>query len=392
MEEQKKREHNISHPYKSHSKKFNLYNIFLGLTVLLGVFLIFNLLLTLSLSKDLKKNTEIVKESSRPADVDVTLIRNSKCSDCFDVSPVIDYVRSTGVNIKSDKIIDFDSNEARELIKKYKIEKVPNAVITGEIEKANLEGFEKKEGALLLSAISAPYTNTSTGKIAGRVEMYNLKDTQCTLCSNLTLLSNQIKFSGIRITQEKNIEVNSSEGQDLIKKYKINFVPTIILSKDASVYDIMKQAWPRIGSIEDDGVYVLRSASPPYMNLTTNKLLGLVSIIYISDGSCTECYNVSLHKQILSSPQSFAMWLGKEETIDVSNTNGKELISKYNIKQVPTVILSGDIGVYASSQALKQFYTVEEDGSYVFRQLDVIGPYKDLATGVVVKPEQNNEE
>ena len=177
-----------------------------------------------------------------------------------------------------------------------------------------------------------------------------------------------------------------------IKKYSIDFVPTIILSKDAAAYGIIQQAWAQIGSKETDGSYVLRVPSPPFINLTTGKLRGIVNIIYLTDISCTECYDVSQHKKILVNSQSFAVKLEKEETYDISDAEGKELIRKYNITQVPTVILSDEINAYPSIQVLKQFYSIEKDESYVFRTVSVVGTYKDLINKKIVEFQQQSEE
>ena len=99
-----------------------------------------------------------------------------------------------------------------------------------------------------------------------------------------------------------------------------------------------------------------------------------------------------MHKQILTSPQSFAILLDKEETFDVSDATGKELILRYNITQVPTIIISDEAGAYPSSQALRQFFSVEKDGYYIFRTAQVMGTYKDLAAGQVVKQQQAQEQ
>lgn len=276
---------------KNISKKINIENIFIGLVILLGIIVVINIVLTFNLNKDLKKSTEALKEKLKP--VNVTL--------------------------------------------------------------------------------------------------YNLKDSACEKCSDLTTLIAQIKGAGVKIYEEKVITPNSNEGKELIKKYNIEFAPTIILSKEAAAYDVIQQAWPNIGSKEIDGSYVLRLVNPPFINLTTNKLRGLVNIMYLTDKSCTECYNVSQHKEILTNSQSFAVKLDKEEIFDISDNKGKELIVKYNITQVPTIILSDEISVYPSSQVLNQFFSVEKDGSYVFRRLSTVGNYKDLTTNQVVKPQPQQQ-
>ena len=265
------------------------------------------------------------------------------------------------------------SKEGKELIAKYSIEKLPALVVQGEISKVTVEIFDLKDDALVFAQPAAPYVNVSSNNIVGRVTLYHLKDASCEKCGDLSFMINEIKGTGVKITSEKNIDISSAEGKSLISKYRIAFAPSIVLSKDADAYTIMKQACHQIGTKEADGAYVMRTPYPPIKNLTTGKVMGVVKLIYLADKSCTECYDVNTHKVILTSPQSFALKIDSEETYDISDAKGKALLSKYNITQVPTVILSSDVNVYPSSAALKQFFSSEKDGSFVFRKLSAVG-------------------
>lgn len=400
MEEKKEGSGHVYHNGHTHHKekyhkktilnKLNLKNIFVWLILMLVILAIINISLTFNLTSKLKKSIEASKEALRPAKIELTVIKNSKCSDCFDTLPIISNIKNTKVNITKESVLEFDSKEGKEIVSKYKIEKVPTVIITGEIDKTDVQWLEKIENALLLTNTPPPYTNTATGKIEGRVVLYNLKDSSCEKCSDLSSLVSQIRNAGVKVSEEKIILPSSEEGKELAKKYNIDFAPTIILSKDAGLYSIIQEAWPRIGSKESDGSYVLRLVNPPFINLTTGKLRGIVNIIYLTDKSCEECYDVMLHREILTSP-SFALKLDKEETIDVSDAKGKELIAKYNITLVPTIILSGEVSVYPSIQILKNFFSVEKD-AYVFRNLNSVGTYKDLTTKQIVKPQQAEEQ
>ena len=391
--EEKKEVHVHRTPIKKPvSKVLSLWNIFIGVTILLGIILITNIILTYNINNELKKSSETLQEKLKPAKIELAVIKNSKCTDCFDISTIVSHVKNANVNVTKETMFEFDSKEAKQIISKYKIEKIPTVVVTGEIDKVSLQGLEKKENALLLAKPEPPYTNAVTGNIEGRVTLYILKDSECAKCNDLDILITQIKSAGVKVSAEKNVAANGDEGKNLIKKYNLGFVPTIILSKDAAAYDVIQKAWLQVGSKETDGSYALRLVSPPFINLTTGELKGLVDIVYLTDKGCTECYDVNQHKEILTSPQSFAIKLDKEETIDISDAQGKELVAKYNITQVPTVILSKEVGVYPSSPILKRFFSIETDGSYVFRKLFSVGTYKDLTTNQVVKAQQQSSQ
>ena len=380
---------------KHHSaspKKDNLQNIFLALIVVLGIVLIVNLALTFSLSKSIGQKAEAAKENAKPAKIELTIIKNSKCSDCYDISAVSNYVKSLKVEVAKETALEFDSAEGRNLAAKYGIGKFPAAILTGEIDKAAIEGLEKREDALVFSQPQPPYTESPSGKIVGRTKLIVLKDSSCKDCADLASLITGIKNAGIRIVNEKVIDINSNEGKSLSKKYNIDFAPALMLSEDAGYYQLISEAWPNIGTKESDGSYVMRSATPPYINLTTGKLRGMVNAVYLADKSCAECYNVTIHREILAGQQGFGVKFEKEETVDAEDANGKEIIVKYNITKVPTIILSSEISSYPSSAGLAQFFSIEKDGSYIFRSLESVGTYKDLASNSIVRAQEQAQQ
>jgi len=365
-------------------KKINLKGIFIGLAAVLGIVLAVSIFLTSSISNELKKAAEDSREKIRPARIELALIKNSQCKDCTDISSFISAVKKSNVNVTNEKTVELNSNDAKALINKYKIEKIPAFIVTGEIDRLNLQGLEKKQNALLLAAINPPYTNAATGKIEGHIALYKLTAPECGQCSDLLGLLAQIKQGGVKISAEKSIAADSAEGKELIQKYKIGFVPTLILSKDLQPYTAIEKAWHQVGTKESDGSYVLRLPNPPFINLTNGRLMGLVTMTYLLDKSCPECSDAGIYKRVLEDPKGFAVSFDKEEKLDISDAKAKELVSRYNITQVPAVILSGEVDVYPSKQALKQFFSVEKDGSYVFRKVSVLGNYKDLTTNQIV--------
>ncbi|MBI1936005.1 hypothetical protein HYS31_06200 [Candidatus Woesearchaeota archaeon] len=403
MEEKKEEhhaehEHHASHNHEHHkhnhssqsktSPYLSLGNLFIYLAIFLGILLIVNAALTFSINKELEKRILENKEKSRPAEIEITVLENSKCTDCFDISPFVEYIKGQNVKVMKERVMDYDSSEGKELVSKYKLNKVPALIVTGETEKAAIEGLEKKEDALVLSEIAPPYTEVSTGEIRGRVAIHLLKDPSCAKCNSMSTLISQLKAAGLAVSEEKMIDISSSEGKGMINRYKIDFAPAIILSKEAEHYRFIQQSWLQIGTKESDGSYVSRAATPPFVNLSTGKTRGIVNITYLTDKSCSECYDVNIHKQIITSPQSFAISLDKEETFDISDASGKELAAKYNITLVPTIILSEEVAAYPASQALMQFFSVEKNGYYVFRKPFILGSFKDMTTNSVVNPSQ----
>jgi len=131
------------------------------------------------------------------------------------------------------------------------------------------------------------------------------------------------------------------------------------------------------------GFYALHSTIPPYRDLSTNKITGLVNLILLKDSSCLDCYDVNINKQVL---KRFGMAVVDEKEHDVNSAEGKQLVSKYNIDKAPIIILSPEAGDYDTFvSAWKQVGTKEKDSWFVMRKPEVIGSSKNLITGEIIK-------
>ena len=401
MEEHKEheqKEHNKEHAEHKehegsiHKKKTGLSKSFYTkvivlLAVAIVLFSLYNILQISSFNSLFDQKLSEAKEEARPAKIQLITIKNSNCEDCFDILPIIENIKSSNVDITEEEELDISLGDAKELLNKYNIEKVPTVLVFGEIEKAKLNNLESREDALVFTSLEPPYTDMKSNKIIGQVSSIIIEDSSCDKCSDLNLILDQLKKIGVKITSEKTYQKDSKEGKALIEKYSLKISPTLILSKDFEEYgEELTGTWKQIGSIEQDGSYVTRLISPPYLNLSSNKIVGLVSLTILKDKSCTDCYDPEkFHKPII---QRMGVVLEKEETLDISDSKGKELIDKYKIVAVPTIILKGDIETYpVLVNAWKPVGTKETDGTYVFRKVDVAGQkYKDLATNKIIDP------
>ncbi len=184
------------------------------------------------------------------------------------------------------------------------------------------------------------------------------------------------------LSSETTLEADSDKAQEKIDMYDIKLLPTLILSSDFEDYgSAIEKQWLQIGSKEDDGSYVLRRINPPYMNTTNGEVEGLVEMIVLTDLSCEGCFDAeNFNLPILS---RFGMNPVTIKRVDISDAEGVALADSYDITKAPTILLRGDVSLYSLfSAAWKDVGSVEDDGTYVFRNLDAIRqPYKDLDTG-----------
>jgi len=377
----------IHHPaHDVHKKKSNLIFV---LTIVLGLLMVINLFYTYTINKEIKLKTAELKEEAKPADLQLISIIDPSCKDCFDLSPVIETIKGYNINISKEYLLNLDDDRAKKIIEDYGIEKIPTILLSGEINKSK-PLFAKwnelgivKNNAMILTNINPPYTDAKTSKIIGHVTVTQLIESSCKKCTDLEPIIEQIKLIGVSIANSKKVETKSDEGKKLIAKYEIKKIPSLIFSGDLSVYDQIVQSWTKIGVVAPDGSYILKEINPPYLNLSDNKLKGIVDLTNIVDKSCDKCYNTSQHQAIL---KRYGMAIENIKNLDISTKEGKDLINKYNITLVPTIILSKDAKEYASFISVwRQVGTVENDGTYIFRNLKAMGaPYKDLSTGTVL--------
>lgn len=328
--------------------------------------------------EDLKPTPPVISK------IQITVLAAPDCEDCLDISQLTDAVKQIpNTEITEETTLELDA--AEEFIEKYNISRLPALLLTGEVENLTLQGLIKMDNALVFAQSPPLYYDVVLERIVGQVEVIFLKDESCAQCSDIEKLIPQFEQVGVKVTKQISLDITDPQAKGFIDTYDIKKVPTILLNSEALVYDIISQVWEAVGSVEDDGRLVLREATPPYKDLENNKVRGIVDVTFITYKACEECYNVSMHKEILE--QNFAMVIGSEIFRDVDSVEGKRLVKDYELTLVPTVLLSEEAGVYAAvEQVWEQIGTIEEDGTYVFRNIDKLSgiTYKDLSTGELV--------
>jgi hypothetical protein len=372
-------------------KKHQLNNLntylIIALVIVVGIGLYFTLSVPIT-----KKEAAV---PIPPREIQLTLL-GTDCDGCFDINTAADFLKQQP-NINVTSTSEKTMEEAAELTSKYGITRLPALLVTGNITNLTIPNFNQKEDALTFDQVPPPYYDVAEKRIKGKVTALTISAASCTNCFNISQIVDQLKSAGIIISSERTIDSASAEGKELIGKYKIEKVPTILFSKDALEYEVVSQVWSQVGTEESDGRLVLRFVNPPYVNISTGKTDGLVTMTMLYDQTCTECFNASAYNELLT--QSFSMQVEKEEMLDVESNKGKYLLNKYNITAVPTVVLSKEAGAYPNlAQAWASVGTVEKDGSFTFRNVALLKSYfdqqgqgfayKDLSTGEILKGEE----
>lgn len=191
-------------------------------------------------------------------------------------------------------------------------------------------------------------------------------------------LIEQSAILGLEFTVRR-VEADSAEGGALISQYNITKVPTILLSKEAGRSPGMLQAWNGSGTVEPDGVLVLREAYPPYFDLSNGTLAGNVTVITLAYEPCELCYDANRVRLLLETQYGVSVF--NSENYSFNTTEWNSTVAKYNITRVPAAIISPELVAYPGVDEiwLAGLGSREPDGWYVYRGMNMGGiTYYDL--------------
>lgn len=237
-------------------------------------------------------------------------------------------------------------------------------------------------------AVRAVRATTADKQVAAQPARLNvtiLTVDSCQTCASVNgVLDIVAQQPNIEIVGTDKVDITSPAGQTLIKLYNIERTPTIIMTGELAKFPELEALWKSLGTRTDDA-FVLRPRVGPYFEIATNKVRGQVSVTFLTDPSCTTCYSVRTHEQILA---RFGVPLTNAQTYETRSVEGQKFIKRYGIRYVPTFIIEGDISAYEDlGKIWSTVGTTENDVAFVFRQgIDQMGTYLDLRTGNTITP------
>jgi len=361
---------------------------------LIAVISVLNIFLLQGRAEKVNEAREAAKELLRPAGLEATKILLSNCKECFDIETALESIKKQNINITKEKTIYLNQNDAKKLVDKYSIKKIPALIISGEVNKTGqLKAFFESVGdfpdekTMIFTNLKPPYYDLSLGKVIGKVSVINIVDSSCKECVPLSQVVTSLKQSGVAVTEEKSYEYTSKEGIDFINKFNVSRIPAILISNEIDYYEDVKEQMQQLTE-EKHGFYALHATAAPYRDLEQGKIVGIVNIVLLTDSSCTGCYDVKINEQILA---SLGVFVKESVSYDISSKEGKALVSKYSIEKAPIILLSPEASAYpVFVQAWQSVGSTEEDGWYVMRKPENLGTYKDLKTNEVVSTADNS--
>lgn len=384
-------EHPIHHEKPSDSQKeikitlptvkgLNATTVTTAAAVILLLFAVFQAYQGNILSREVGKMAAAAEEKNRAPEIELTAI-SAECAQCTPVEAALAAVKAAKVNVTKESILGQNDEHAKTLIRQYDIARLPTVVVKGEIDNVGLAGFTRSNDALIYTGGQPPYVDAATGQVKGVVTLTYVNATGCAICPDLLPVVEQLKAT-VKVGKVTVVGSDSSEGQKLIKDYEMARLPGLLLSNDVNEYAVSAQL-AQVGTSKKGGVIAL-GANPPYLNVSTGKAYGVTQVILLNDSTCNACYDASLHLSVLKG--SYQVYTDSIRTVDAASAEGRQLVSKYNITAVPTVVVTGEPAAYDALTAIwASVGSIESDGAYIFRNMEAIAgrPYKDLTTGNV---------
>jgi hypothetical protein len=210
-----------------------------------------------------------------------TLILPAPCDDCFDISEYAialnDTINMAVETVPQDRIPAFGSALLPAIAFNQTLEEYPALVRgwEGAGSIINLSG-EYAGTWYLLPTQNAPYYDAANRTVRGRVGVTYITMRSCQECYDVAESSEWL--ADVRITpySERTVDAESPAGRELVTKYGITAVPTLILDSGAAEHSTLQPGWSIVGTVEDDGFYVLRDLQRMgvvYYDLQSKKLM-----------------------------------------------------------------------------------------------------------------------
>ncbi len=202
----------------------------------------------------------------KPVKLSFTVITSAdgQCDKCFDAETVIGLIKeSHNIKISNKKILTVGSLSYQRVIKEYGVNNLPALVVSGDISDERILGawtaFQGKEKAnKIVIQNLLPYYDLKEEKIKGLVNVVVVTDEKCEECFDGNQYLEIINRLGMAVGDFNLYDVTSSSGLEFVQKYGITKIPALVLSPDANDYPGLASFWKEAGTVEDDGMFVLR--------------------------------------------------------------------------------------------------------------------------------------
>jgi thiol-disulfide isomerase/thioredoxin len=200
------------------------------------------------------------------------IILPNECPECNSSIILIENLKQDwvdlGTEIVETKTVYDTSEEGRNMIIRYKIEKLPALVLTkeGQWDSRILStwladiGSVEDDGSLVQREVVPPYYDTVNDTTRGKVEVIFINDKTCENCYDAYAFAGDlVAIFQFNVKDVSEYDISSIEGNAIVSEYGIKEIPTFLVSGEAGVYNGFDGFWlAHDNTQEDDGWYVFR--------------------------------------------------------------------------------------------------------------------------------------
>ena len=138
------------HEHRSHTEKPRIDKYLPVIAAVLFLILVFNMVTMYGIDREIDSLLQKKAEREKPAKISVTLLKDEKCSQCFDTTQMMSSLKQKNVDIQKEDELRFQ--DAAQLISQYQIRRIPAVIVTGEVDKISLAEFKQSGDALVFDA------------------------------------------------------------------------------------------------------------------------------------------------------------------------------------------------------------------------------------------------
>ncbi len=211
------------------------------------------------------------------------------------------------------------------------------------------------------------------------IELTVITVSGCDDCFDITPIIDAVRGLHVKITLQNELQSDSMEAQMLIDTYSIKKLPAIILTGELSKKEDVAIDLETLFEKVSDTTLLFEALNPPYLDVASKEIVGRVHVTALTAPDCEECKDISSMVTALKK----VMTIADVKEVVIGSSEAEKIIAKYDLKFVPTYVISADAGLYNGfAQIWEAYGTQEDDGSFVLRQ--GLPPYIDSTTGEVL--------
>ncbi len=329
------------------------------------------------------------KETASPVrEIELIELSVPDCNLCLSFERFRNQLRGLDIKLR-EKVLPYNSDEAKYFIENYNIRAVPTIIIRGDFKGLkifnNWEDFGTEESDALVFRNRYPvYYDLKEKRFVGAVKLIELRDPSCSVCAELFNVPEvQWVLSNIKVVSIRRIDANTAEGEELIKKHFIDFLPALIFSPEIKDYNT--ELYSSLGSFSPDGSFIVRKRYAPYKDLSTGAIRGLLSLIMIEASKCWACMDARDMLNYLNS--RFGLIFTDLQVFDYNTIAAQMLIKDYGLRYLPAAIIVGDTNSYEIFEHWEKIGGAAFDNAYVLEGYGLLGSgfYYDLNSNAIVR-------